>query len=166
MFAASHRRRGNECRWITFFESPYEYDKDLCFNLIGMPDKGWVTKLRDVFKNDQSSELPAELTGNPPFWSPSSKFESLLHNSRDYLNSPRIRKCLIDNQLNDYDIYHFEQGIDPFRDGRWVKYLSAKRKGIVAFYHDTDLRDRGEIRSLQQADQINLPTEFDLLNIL
>ncbi|NQU06221.1 MAG: glycosyltransferase, partial [Calditrichaeota bacterium] len=61
-------------------------------------------------------------------------------------------------------IYHFEQGIDPFRDGRWAKELDKRGKGIVTFYHGTDLRNRGVIKAVHSVSALNLTSEIDLLD--
>jgi len=166
LFAKGHRRRGNECRWITFFPSRFDFGEDLCFNLWGMPSHSWVRRLRQLLNRTQSKPDLPELAGNPPIWKPASAMEDILYRLRDLANSRRIRRTVDEHSLNDFDIYHFEQGIDPFRDGRWVRDLAQRGKGIVAFYHGTDLRNRGIIPAVQSAAVLNLTSEIDLLERL
>lgn len=166
LFAEGHRKRGNECRWITFFRDQYGFSNDLCFNLFGMPLKPWVRLLRRVFNRVQSKPDLPELKGSPPVWRPTSLMEEILYWLRDLINAPRIRNAIAKWQLNDYDIYHFEQGLDPFRNGRWIKELAARGKGLVAFYHGTDLRNRGVISAVNTTSKLNLTSEIDLLDRL
>ncbi len=166
LFAEGHRRRGSECRWITFFRSGFGYEEDLCFDLWGMPSRSWVHGLRRLLNRAQTRPDLPELTGNPPVWKPASAMEDILYRIRDLVNTSRIRQAIDKYSLNDFDIYHFEQGIDPFRNGRWVEELAQRGKGIVAFYHGTDLRNRGVIPAVHSAAVLNLTSEIDLLERL
>ena len=163
LFAEGHEKRGNYCRWITFFRSQFGYDEDLCFDLFGMPVKGWVHSLRQLLNRYESTPDLPDLSGDPPFWKPASALEAILYRTRDIINSPRIERAISTHGLNDFDIYHFEQGIDPFRNGRWVKQLKTLNKGIVTFYHGTDIRNRGVIPAVHSASVLNLTSEIDLL---
>ncbi len=163
LFAAGHRIRGNHCRYITFFRNRYGFEDDLCFNLRLTPDKSWLQSFRKFLKKRNNLADIVDLAGNPPFWKPFSKSADLMFRLRDKINEPRIRKAIEKHKLNEFDVYHFEQGIDPFRDGRWVRELSKKGKGIVCFYHGGDLRNRGVIESVHRHSQLNLTSEIDLL---
>ncbi|MCF7809875.1 glycosyltransferase [bacterium] len=163
LFAVGHRKRGNECRWVTFFKSLFNFEEDICFNLWGMPTKKWVNHLRWALNIAESKPDLIDLEGNPPFWQPSSAMEDILYRVRDIVNAKRIRNIINEYQLDKYDIYHFEQGIDPYRDCRWIKELKRKGKGIVTFYHGTDLRNRGVIKDVYSASVLNLTSEIDLL---
>jgi glycosyltransferase involved in cell wall biosynthesis len=163
LFTAGHKKRGNECRWVTFFKSLFGFEEDICFNLWGMPTKKWVNRLRWMLNIAESKPCLIDLDGNPPFWQPSSAMEDILYKFRDTVNRKRIRRTIKEFQLDEFDIYHFEQGIDPFRDCRWVKDLKRKGKAIVTFYHGTDLRNRGVIGGVHSASVLNLTSEIDLL---
>ena len=129
-----------------------------------MPNRKWVKSIRSWLNRMQ--ELPdlPDLPGNPPFWAPASRFEGLLYGLRDFINTPKLERAITKWGLNDYDVYHFEQGIDPFRDGRWIRTLSGKGKGIVSFYHGTDLRNRGVINAAYEVSALNMTSEIDLLH--
>lgn len=163
MFARGHRARGNECRWITFFHTPYRFQEDLCFNLWAMPSRPWVHSFRRTLNRLQSLPNLLDLEGNPPYWKPASIWEEWLYRLRDSVNTPRILNAIRRWSLDDYDIYHFEQGIDPFRNGRWARELARRGKHIVCFYHGTDLRNRGVIREVHRVSGLNLTSEIDLL---
>ncbi|MDP8240751.1 MAG: glycosyltransferase [Candidatus Hatepunaea meridiana] len=164
LFAEGHRKRGNECRWITFFHNQFGFEEDLCLDLWGMPITDWVHKLRSFLNRIQSAPDLPELNGNPPVWRPNSVMEAILYRVRDIKNNSRIKRAISKWNLNDFDIYHFEQGIDLFRSGHWIKELQKRGKGIVAFYHGTDLRNRGVIPAVHSAAVLNLTSEIDLLD--
>jgi glycosyltransferase involved in cell wall biosynthesis len=164
LFVEGHRRRGNESRYVTFFQNQFGYPEDICLELIGMPTAGWVKSLKNKAKLGDQTRQP--LSGTPPLRQPGGLFERLLFRCRDALNSSRINEVIQANDLDSFDIYHFEQGADPFRDGRWVKRLSKRGKGIVTFYHGTDVRNRGVFREVHEVSLLNLTSEIDLLPLI
>jgi len=164
LFAQGHKDLGSECRYVTFFRSEYGFEEDLCFNLRFMPNKNSVAGFRRILNKLHSQKNIVDLQGNPPFWKPLSPMVQYLYNLRDIINKPRIERSIRLWKLDDYDIYHFEQGIDPYRDGRWIKQLSANGKGIVCFYHGSDLRNRGVLKEVHERSILNLTSEIDLLS--
>jgi len=166
LFTKGHRQRGNECRYITFFRNKFGFKEDLCFDLHFMANKSLVERFRRNLEKIHNIDDVVDLPGNPPVWKPVSHLAALLFQIRDSLNSPRIRRAINRWELNDYDVYHFEQGIDPYRDGRWIKDLAERSKGIVCFYHGSDIRNRGVIEAIHRYAQLNLTSEIDLLRRL
>ena len=164
LYAEGHRRRGSKCRWITFFHSKFSFEDDLCFELLAMPDKQWVRQAKKLFENLSGDAGIKNLDGNPPVWKPSTFPEYAFNICRDILNTPRINKSINKWRLNEFDLYMFEQGIDPYRSGKWVRELARKGKHIVCFYHGSDLRNRGVIPAVHKASSLNLTSEIDLLN--
>ncbi len=164
LFVKGHGDRGNASRWVTFFPNQFGFPEDLCFDMLAMPSQPWVEWLVHSVKKSRGEPVAIDLVGDPPIWKPSTMLDAAWFKLRDILNRPRIRRGINSWNLNDYDIYHFEQGIDPFRDGRWAKELSDKGKGIVCFYHGTDLRNRGVISAVHQVSRLNLTSEIDLMS--
>jgi len=163
-FVQGHLQRGNTARYITFFRSQFGFNEDLCFDLALMPNTKLVQHVRKFIKRANRVEDIEDLKGNPPYWKPTSKLSSWLMQLRDQINSGRIRAAISAQQLNDYDIYHFEQGIDVYRDGRWIKSLADKDKGIVCFYHGSDIRNRGVMENVHRYSELNLTSEIDLMS--
>lgn len=166
LFAKGHAEKGNSARWITFFRNHYGFDEDLCFELKMMSDLSWVKQLRQFRAMLTGKAETSDLEGNPPFWSAGSPLSSFWFQLRDTVNDPVIRRAIQQHDLNGYDIYHFEQGVDPYRDSRWVSSLAGMGKKIVAFYHGSDIRNRGVIRRVLEATGLNLTSEIDLLDRL
>jgi hypothetical protein len=67
--------------------------------------------------------------------------------------------------LFDYDIYHFDGGMDLFRDLRFAKELKKRGKKIVCCYFGSDLRTRGIFKELDNMSDLNLTVEFDHLSL-
>ncbi len=166
LYARGHRSRGNECRWVTFFRNRFGFEEDLCFDLHWMPTSGWVHLFRRGALAAKGLREVSDLPGNPPFWKPPTILGALFFRMRDALNASRIRRRIDEWQLNDYDVYHFEGGVDPFRNCNWASELARRGKGIACFYHGSDLRNRGVIPRMNEVSQLNLTSEIDLLERL
>ena len=63
----------------------------------------------------------------------------------------------------EYDIYHFDWGMDLYRDSRFAKRIAKLGKPIVCTYHGQDMRTRGVIPEMDSLSQLNLTSELDLL---
>ena len=104
-----------------------------------------------------------ERNGYPPIWEPNSLLERAYFKFRDWIWSFYIEKAIRDYNLFNYDIYHFEWGLDFYRDCRFAKELSKRNKPIICTYHGQDMRTRGVIKELDQISDLNLTSEVDLL---
>ncbi|MFH0764912.1 MAG: hypothetical protein V2A61_00680 [Calditrichota bacterium] len=166
LWRKGHRERGQECRWITFFRNQFGFEEDLCFDLAWMPVKSPIAGLRRLAHTAQNRTVETELPGNPPWWEPPNLAADIFFHLRDTINAPRIEQTIARYGLNDYDLYHFEQGVDPYRDSRWGNSLARRGKGIVCFYHGSDVRNRGVISEVHRVSHLNLTSEIDLLSRL
>lgn len=131
-----------------------------------MPTSGLVRFLRRFALKSRGLSEVKDLPGNPPEWEPPNRIAAAFFYLRDVYNTPRIERTIRKWQLNDFDIYHFEQGVDPYRDGRWVQKLAGQGKGIVCFYHGSDIRNRGIIPQVHAVSRLNITSEIDLLDRL
>jgi glycosyltransferase involved in cell wall biosynthesis len=91
--------------------------------------------------------------------------ENIFFKFRDFKNKQIIEKCIKDYNLLDYDIYHFDGGMDLYRDVRFAKQLKDDGKKIVCCYFGSDLRSRGIFKELDEISDLNLTVEFDHRNI-
>jgi len=165
LFVKGHKARGNEARFLLFYRTKYAFEEDICLDLHAMPTAWWIARLGPWLKAKHS--VPRlETPARPPIWQPGGWLEPFFQKWRDQINNPKIQRAIARHGLNDFDIYHFEQGVDPYRDGRWAGELAARDKAIVCFYHGTDLRDRGLIEAVHRHSRLNLTSEIDLLSYL
>jgi glycosyltransferase involved in cell wall biosynthesis len=161
LFKAEHERRGDECRFVTFWHSRWDFPDDICLHLPLMPDRGWVRALRIIKLLRQNGDSQSSKTGIP-YWNPG-RFEALLFRWRDKVLWPRIKQAVAEHKLSEFDIIHFDGGLDFTRDGRFARKMAETGKNIACFYHGSDLRNRGVIRSLDDIVTMRLTCEWDLL---
>ncbi|MEO6693723.1 MAG: hypothetical protein ABIY50_06955 [Ignavibacteria bacterium] len=156
-FVRMHRTFGAESRLITLFQNPINFEEDICLGFklpAGKSAKLW----RDSkIKNDIKPELKYILPKNIP--------EKIYFYLRDVKNKKKIYDAVNNYGLFDYDIYHFDGGMDFFRDLRFAKEIKKRKKKIVCCYFGSDLRSRGIFKGLDGMSDLNLTVEFDHLSI-
>ena len=159
-----HKSKGHECEYITFFNSPLDVDNGICLNLPFIAKSKSSIALRKIYyqliRGSQGEYEPKE--GYPPTWESSNRIESLYFHLRDWIWSFKIEPMIKKHNLDSYDIYHFEWGLDFYRNSQFAKRL--KNKKIICTYHGQDLRTRGVVPSLDKISDLNLTSELDLLS--
>ncbi len=161
-----HESRGNTCDIITLYKTKYQNDVGVCLNLPMVSTNNKYIHLRHQYYQKYRGELGdyADRSGYPPEWSPNSIAESLYFKFRDWVWHFYIEPAIEKYNLYQYDIYHFEWGLDLYRDSRFAQKLKAMGKNIVCTYHGQDMRTRGVIPEMDKLSQLNLTSELDLLD--
>jgi glycosyltransferase involved in cell wall biosynthesis len=160
LFVRGHRALGHESRLVTFFRAKNRYPEDICLQLPFVGPMEWLWKVKRLVRAG-SMRVPFTGTTERIFWSPS-PIERPLRALRSRLWKPRIDRAAEEYGLWDFDVYQLEGGMSFYRDGRDVKMLRERGKGIVSYYHGLDLRMRGAIRPVWEATDLHLTCEFDL----
>jgi len=163
LFQQEHRRRGDECRYVTFWPSRWAFPEDICLHLSFMPNRSWVRNVREIFLRARGHGIHRPLTPEAPYWNPR-PLESALFAFRDFINWPDIAAAIDRHGLDQFDIIHLDGGLDFTRDGRFVESVSKRGKHIACFYHGTDLRNRGIVRNVDRHVELRLTSEWDLLD--
>jgi glycosyltransferase involved in cell wall biosynthesis len=164
LFQLGHRRRGHECRFVTFFPSSSGFPEDICLHLPLMPDSGLVKFWKKRIYRTTPEMLGIEdRAGFPPVWRPATAAEALFFLLRDRWLAPRIHAAVRRYGLDRFDLYHLDQGLDFFRDGRFILRMKSRGAYVTCFYHGTDLRNRGVIPAIDAVSDLNLTSELDLL---
>ena len=137
-----HQKNGNECEVLTMYKSLNQSETGICLNLSFISSKpNYLTarhKYYEIFRGGLGDYQ--ERNGYPPIWEPNSLFERAYFMFRDWIWSFYIEKAIRDYNLFNYDIYHFEWGLDFYRDCRFAKELSKRSKPIICTYHGQDMR--------------------------
>ncbi len=160
LFQEEHRRRGDECRFITFWHSRWHFPDDICLELPLMPNRQWVVNLRHALTRDV--EFKHSHSDSLPYWNPN-PVARMLFSLRDRMLWPRISRVIEANALHDFDIIQLDGGLDFTRDGRFARACVARGAKLSAFYHGTDLRQRGIIPSTEDLIGLRLTSEWDLI---
>ncbi len=161
----AHKAKGNTCDFVTLYQSKHQYDPGICLDLPMINTQSWYLKGRHLYYQAYRGTHGDhhEKTGYPPTWEPNSYLENLYFKFRDWVWHFKIEPAIRRYNLLDYDVYHFEWGMDLYRDGRFAQKIAALGKPIVCTYHGQDLRTRGVIPQMDKLSQLNLTSELDLL---
>ena len=165
LWKKAHKMNGNKCDFITLYHNQNQSDPGICLNLPFIYTDSWYLKFRHQYYKYYRGELGdyKEREGFPPIWNPNSIFEQFYFKIRDWIWHYYIDPFINEYNLFDYDIYHFEWGLDLYRDSRFAKKLSKKGKPIICTYHGQDMRTRGVIKDMDKISNLNLTSELDLL---
>ena len=166
LWKKEHESRGNECRTITFFRSPKNFEEDICldlpFNFTGARMAGLRNFIYKQYRGEDGYFKEKE--GNPPVWKPEGWFDSIFLKFKDWLWRPVIEQAIQDYHLYDFDVVHFESGSDFLKNEFFVKELHERGKKIIAHYHGEDMRARGVMPIIDDLSNLNLTNEVDLLD--
>lgn len=149
-FVNMHKAFGIESRLITIYKNTLNFEEDISLNL---PIS--TSKLAKKWRDSKIEELK--------YYKPKNFLEAAYFKLRDFKNRSTITYYIDHYNLYDFDIYHFDGGMDLFRDLRFAKDLKNMGKKIVCCYFGSDLRTRGIFKDLDDMSDLNLTVEFDHL---
>ena len=166
LWKKEHISRGNECRTITFFHSPKNFEEDICLDLPFNFTDPIMSKIRNaLYRSYRGGDgYYKEKEGCPPYWKPDGQFDYYFLKFKDWIWKPKIHQAINDHNLFDFDVYHFESGMDFLKNEYFVQELEKLGKKIICHYHGEDLRSRGVMPFINKFSDINLTNEVDLLN--
>lgn len=159
-FVKMHRQFGDQSRLITLHKTKIDFEEDLCLNL-PLPE----FKLAKLWRSKKVSEIQQAKEIAAPFFSPKNIFEELYFNWSDGQRTALIDEVITRLNLNEYEIIHYDGGLDFFRNPTQAIKWKKEGKKIVCCYYGSDLRSRGIIRELDQISDLNITSEFDHLSL-
>lgn len=151
-FVNMHMGAGIESRLITIYKNTLDFQEDISINL---PIN--TGKLAKRWRDSKIDELK--------YYKPKNFLEAAFFRLRDFKNRGKITSYIDNYKLYNYDIYHFDGGMDLFRDLRFAKELKRRGKKIVCCYFGSDLRTRGIFKELDEMSDLNLTVEYDHLEL-
>ncbi|HMS33218.1 MAG TPA: hypothetical protein PKC91_03955 [Ignavibacteria bacterium] len=155
-FVKMHRSTGTESRLITLYKNTINFEEDICLGF-KLPTGKRARMWRDSKIGLSSTELK--------YNKPKNIAEKFFFKFRDISNSPVLKNIIDKYDLFSYDIYHFDGGMDLYRDLRFAREIKKRGKKMVCCYYGSDLRTRGVFRELDEMSDLNLTVEFDHLSI-
>ena len=166
LWRKEHISRGNQCRAVTFFRSPRKFEDDVCLDLPFNFTRPLMSKFRNIiYKSYRGNHgYYKEKEGHPPLWMPEGFLDSSFFKFKDWLWKSKVEKAIKEYNLFDYDVYHFESGMDFLKDESFVQQLNQLGKKIICHYHGEDLRSRGVMPHIDKLSDLNLTNEVDLLS--
>ncbi len=167
LWQREHRRRGHLFRYVTLFRSPFGFQEDICLDLPLQPDNALIIGgrklLERVVRGPLADDTPIET--RPPWWSPPGPLARAFFAFRDRVIAPRVERAIHELKLDEAEIVWLDQGAEFFRDGRVAARWHGAGKPLMAFYHGSDMRNRGIYRHIDRYLGLRLTSEVDLLEM-
>lgn len=158
-FTKMQRLAGYDARLVTIFQNTLNFEEDISLG-IKLPTGSLASKWRN-----SKMEFAGSAFEGVKYIEPKNAAENVYFVFRDLKNKFRIDNLIKEHGLYDFDIYHFDGGMDLYRDSRFARELKKRGKQIVCCYYGSDLRTRGIFRELDEISDLNLTIEFDHLAI-
>ncbi|MEO8514973.1 MAG: glycosyltransferase [Ignavibacteria bacterium] len=154
---------GMPARLLTFYKIPYDFPEDICMNL-QLPRSKVAMKWRELKQSNLQNKIKEEQFDkwtHLPYFAPQNPAEKAYMKLRENRNKPKFLKALDELGTDQFDIIHFDGGIDFFSDSHLAKAFKMKGKKIVNCYFGDDLRSRGIVREMDEISDLNLTFEYD-----
>ena len=160
-----HELNGHTCRFLTFFRTNKFFENDICLDLPFNFSKPYLNKIRqNIFKIYRGkSGYQTGKNGFPPKWGYDGFLDKSFIGFKELIWKQKIYKAIDKYHLYDFDVVHFESGMDFLKNEFFVKELNRRGKKIIAHYHGEDLRSRGVMPLINKFSSLNLTNELDLL---
>jgi len=159
-FYDMHNKCGDYSRLITYHKNERDFPEDICLNL-PLPNfslaKFW--RKRKVVSKEKNKP------GSSAFFKPQNLFEQLYFVANDFYKKKKIFSLVEQLKLDEFDIVHYDSGLDFFRSSILAKKWKKEGKKIVCCYYGSDLRIRGVIKEMDEISDLNLTSEFDHLSL-
>jgi glycosyltransferase involved in cell wall biosynthesis len=157
-FFKMHSACGDYSHLITLHKNERMFPEDICLNL-PLPNQTLAKILRK--KKIQSLEVKESETAH--YFESKNLLEETYYRFYDFLIQPKIENAISENGLNDFDIIHYDGGLDFYRNSRQALKWKKQGKKIVCCYYGSDLRIRGLIKELDEISDLSLTSEYDHL---
>lgn len=157
-FYKMHNSCGDFSRLITFHKNPLQFPEDICLEL-PLPNFSFAKLWRKKKMQMREVDNPK---GSPVF-QPKNIFERSYFFFNDYFKQNLIEETIEKYHLNDYEIIHFDSGLDFYRNAKQAIKWKKMGKKIVCCYYGSDLRIRGLIKELDAISDLNITSEYDHL---
>ncbi|NCQ16966.1 MAG: hypothetical protein COZ80_10795 [Ignavibacteria bacterium CG_4_8_14_3_um_filter_37_9] len=157
-FYKMHNACGDTSRLITFHKNPLSFPEDICLEL-PLPDFSFARLWRKKKMRLRESNTPAKA----PIFKPKNILESAYFALNDFLKQNLVEETIEKYNLNEYDIIHFDSGLDFYRNAKQAIKWKKMGKKIVCCYYGSDLRIRGLIKEVDAISDLNITSEYDHL---
>ncbi len=159
-FFKMHLACGDMSRLITYHKYQLDFPEDICLGLL-LPN----FKLAKMWRRQKMMERENDVSNYAPYFLPSNIIEQTYFRLNDWLRKPLIKKLTQQYGLDDYEIIHYDAGLDIFRNASLAKKWKKEGKKIVCCYLGSDLRIRGVVKELDEISDLNITSEFDHLSL-
>ena len=157
-FYDMHNKCGDYSRLITFHKNQRDFPEDVCLNL-PLPN----SSLAKYWRKEKVAFREIERSSSSPYFKPKNILEKLFFTANDFYKKKKVFSIVDKLHLDEFDIIHYDSGLDFFRNSMLAKKWKKQGKKIVCCYYGSDLRIRGIIKEMHEISDLNLTSEFDHL---
>lgn len=159
-FYKMHGECGDKSHLITFHKNSLNFPEDICLEL-PLPN----FSLAKIWRRKKMEAMETNESGFAPIFQPKNFLERTYFKINDVIKKPLIEETIEKYNLNDFDIIHYDSGLDFYRDARQAIKWKKMGKKIVCCYYGSDLRIRGLIKELDAISDLNITSEYDHLSL-
>jgi hypothetical protein len=157
-FYDMHRACGDYSRLITFHKNPLNFPEDICLEL-PLP----VFSFAKAWRRKKVADREKQGLNSAAAFAPKNLAEKIYFKVNDFMKSGRILETILQYKLDDFDIIHYDAGLDFFRNSSIARKWKKEGKKIVCCYYGSDLRIRGVVKELDEISDLNITSEYDHL---
>jgi len=164
-FVQAERKLGHFSQLITLGKHRYDLPEDICLNLPFLQTLG-LNYLKNVISSsdrlvvDNVHRIPESI---PKVWQPNGWLEEKFIQFRERIWKSKINALLNEMDVESFDVFQLDGGLEFYRNGRIVQKLKQKEKKIICCYTGSDLRVRGVIPEIDELSDLNVTVEYDHL---
>ncbi len=159
-FCEMHNACGDYSRLITLHKNNVTgFREDICLGF-PLPDNILARMLRSrKIARRRSMNGPAQV----PVFEPRNILEKTYYHLMDLLRMPAVRRAIRAYNCADFDIIHYDSGLDFYRTPHQARAWKKQGKKIVCCYYGSDLRIRGIIKEMDSLADLSITSEYDHL---
>ena len=157
-FFKMHNACGDYSRIVTLHKNERIFPEDICLNL-PLPNQ----TLAKIIRKKKIKSLEEKERDTAHYFETKNLLDKSYYKFYDSLIEPKIEKTISNYELNNFDIIHYDGGLDFYRNATQALKWKKQGKKIVCCYYGSDLRIRGLIKELDQISDLNLTSEYDHL---
>lgn len=158
------RRFGTDARLVTLHRNVQTFPEDISLNLPlhrNTLAQWWRAKKQHAAR--PARENTAGQITSLRVHAPRNILESAYFTFDDFRRRRRVEEAIERYGLDEFEIIHYDGGLDFFRDSRIATRWKKQGKKIVCHYMGSDLRIRGILPAIDQLSELNLTNESDHL---
>jgi hypothetical protein len=159
-FYDMHKKCGDHSRLITYHKNQRNFPEDVCLNF-PLPD----FSLAKYWRKEKVIQREKNKTSSSPYFKPKNIFEKLYFSAFDFYKKEKVFSLIDQLSLNEFEIIHYDSGLDFFRNSMLAKIWKKQGKKIVCCYYGSDLRLRGVIQEMDELADLNITSEYDHLEL-
>lgn len=159
-FYQMHNAAGDSSRIITLHKNDKDFPEDICLDL-PLPKfslaKKWRKNKIDIVESQFADKLH--------YFKPKNFLEKSYFKTSDLHRRRIVEETIEKYNLNDFDIIHYDGGLDFYRNSEQAIKWKKSGKKIICAYYGSDLRSRGLIKEMDATSDLNITSEYDHLKL-